>query len=114
RFKAIARALEMLPVKQAIVDGEACIVLPNGVTSFQDLQNHLRGQAAGTLRYFAFDLPYLDGYDLTRVPLVERKRMLAQLLASLHDDEGTVVYSDHVTGHGQQMSTKACEMQLEG
>jgi bifunctional non-homologous end joining protein LigD len=31
--------------------------------------------------YYAFDLMYLDGYDLRATPLVIRKEALAQLLA---------------------------------
>jgi bifunctional non-homologous end joining protein LigD len=41
--------------------------------------------------YYVFDLLYLDGYDLRRVALEQRKEVLAQIT----DSSGFVRYSDH-------------------
>ena len=52
----------------------------DGRTSFQALQNALTTDHTAKLHYFVFDLPYLNGYDLRHVPLVERKRCSSRVL----------------------------------
>jgi bifunctional non-homologous end joining protein LigD len=110
-FPSLAAALEALPVSQALVDGEVAVLLPDGRTSFQALQNALSARAQGDLVYFAFDLPYLEGYDLTRARLEDRKAALAALLAGAG---AAVRYSSHVVGSGDAFFEKACGMRLEG
>ena len=110
-FPSLAAALGALPASQALIDGEVAVLLPDGTTSFQALQNALSARAQGELVYFAFDLPHLDGYDLTRARLEDRKAALQALLASA----GTAVrYSAHVVGSGQEFFDNACRMRLEG
>ena len=53
-----------LPGAGAILDGEVVVLEPDGTTSFQALQNALAENRQDDLVYFAFDLLYLDGYDL--------------------------------------------------
>jgi bifunctional non-homologous end joining protein LigD len=60
--------------------------------------------------YYAFDLLYLDGYDLRRVALVDRKRVLREILA----DGEIVRYSDHFAGHGLALFDAAKQKGLEG
>src|SRR5205814_4353272 len=60
--------------------------------------------------YYAFDLLYADGYDLTRVDLEKRK----QLLKSLLDTSELVRCSDHVAGQGEDLYLAAREQRLEG
>ena len=59
----------------AYLDGELCGVRPDGVTSFELMQ-----QGGEGLTYFAFDLLELDGDDIARLPPLERKKQLAALL----------------------------------
>ena len=60
----------------------------------------LPAHSPGPIVYCLFDLMYLNGYDLRRTPLVERKRVLASLLAG--GRAGDVLrYSDHLAGQGQ-------------
>src|SRR6185503_7812822 len=80
-------------------------------SSFQRLQNALSSENTGNLHYFVFDLPYLDGYDLRQVPLVERKRLLEQLLGSA---SGEVRYNSHFLGSGDRFYAQACQLNLEG
>jgi bifunctional non-homologous end joining protein LigD len=54
-------------------------VRPDGTTSFSALQGH--GDTPAELVYFAFDLLHLDGEDLMRLPLLERKARLETLLS---------------------------------
>jgi bifunctional non-homologous end joining protein LigD len=111
QFPSVAAAVHALPVTQAMIDGEVAVLLPNGTTSFQALQNALGQQDQGELVYFAFDLPHLDGYDLTRASLEDRKAALGGLLAGA---TGVVRYSAHVVGSGDEFFANACKLSLEG
>ena len=107
----IVDAVGRLPVESAWLDGELTVVLPNGHTSFQALQNALSDPNAGALTYFVFDLPYLNSYDLRGAALIERKRLLEQILGS---GQGPLRYSQHVQGSGQEFFAQACKLGLEG
>ena len=72
RFPAIASALEGLPCKDALVDGEVAFVLPSGVTDFTSLQEHI-DTPHQAIRYFLFDLIEVDGEDWRKKPLETRK-----------------------------------------
>ena len=80
RLRAQAKQLETLPVKQAILDGELVALDAGGASSFRDLQDALSRKQTAQLSYQVFDLVYLDGYDLSALPLIERKQALQQLL----------------------------------
>lgn len=82
-----------------------------GRTSFQKLQQSMGKGGAGFV-FEVFDLIYLDGFDLTRVPLRDRKRLLESLIDS--GKEATLRYSDHQEGNGAIFFKKACEFGLEG
>jgi hypothetical protein len=49
------------------------------------------------LLYYAFDLLYLDGFDLRLAPVIERKRVLAELLGKAC---GPILYSEHFEEDG--------------
>ncbi len=113
-FPTVVRALESVSAADTVLDGEVAVIRPNGRTSFQDLQNILSGVArGGTLRYFVFDLLYLEGEDWTAQPLLARKRRLATLLETLPADS-PLQYSDHFLGNGRQVFEQACRLGLEG
>src|SRR5262249_45061672 len=113
RLPGIARAAARLGAQSAMLDGEVAVVMPNGVTSFNALQNALGGNGGDEPVYFVFDLLYLDGHDLPQVPLVERKEALRALLESGNAGP-TLRYSDHVVGSGEAFLRQACRMSLEG
>ncbi|HEX9671573.1 MAG TPA: DNA ligase D, partial [Thermoanaerobaculia bacterium] len=108
-----ARAAAALPVRQAFLDGEVVVLQPDGTTSFQALQNAIKDRRGGDLVFFAFDLLHLDGWDLRGAPLVERKRVLEELLAAA-EDGGPLRFSAHVAGRGEEFYRSACGHQLEG
>lgn len=112
RFPRLAEAAGALPCDEAVLDGEAAVLNAYGVSEFQALQNALRRRHAN-VHYFAFDLLYIDGYDLTHAPLRARKEALAGLLAAV-PEAGPIRYSDHVEGHGAEFLQRACAMGLEG
>ena len=114
QFPGVARDVERLPVARAVLDGEVAVVLPDGTTSFQALQNALGGGGPGELAYFAFDLLHLEGHDLTGAALEERKQVLARLLKAVPAGAGTLRLSDHVAGEGEAFFASACRLGLEG
>ncbi|HEV2851578.1 MAG TPA: DNA ligase D [Thermoanaerobaculia bacterium] len=111
RFTPIAREAAKLPVREAILDGEAVVLEPNGTTSFQALQNALSENRHDDLVYFAFDLLYLDGYDLRGATLADRKEALTRLLEGR---DGAVRLGDHISGDGTEFYRHACNFALEG
>ncbi len=72
KYPIIAAAFAQLKVSTAYIDGELCGVRPDGVTSFEIMQQ-VSDSGGGHLTYFAFDLLHLNGEDVARWPLVERK-----------------------------------------
>ncbi len=112
KFPNLSKALKALPATAAILDGEVVVVDKAGRSSFQKLQQSMKGGAA-TFVFQIFDLIYLDGYNLTRVLLRERKALLEELLAGVNA-KGPLRYSDHVVGNGAQFFEQACEYGLEG
>lgn len=63
----------------AIVDGEIVVVNENGIADFGALQNW-RSDADGKLLYYVFDILWYNGYELTKMPLTDRKEILKQLV----------------------------------
>jgi bifunctional non-homologous end joining protein LigD len=81
RFAKIAADAWHLNVKSAIIDGEVIVPAADGVSDFSVLQNELRGKST-KLVLCAFDLLYLNGYDMRKAPLFERKAALRAVIAS--------------------------------
>lgn len=115
RLRTLARQLDALPVEQAVLDGELVALGADGTSSFRELQDALSRKQTGPLIYQLFDLLYLNGHDLSAMPLIERKQALAQLLrAAAYKPDGAVRYSDHVQGQGPDFFEQACALGLEG
>lgn len=112
-FPAIATAIAALPASRLVLDGEVCAVLPDGRTSFQALQQALRGDGHA-LVYYAFDLLAIDEDDLRPRPLEERKQRLRDLLVRTGERERRLRYSEHVIGGGPRVYAGACARGLEG
>ena len=110
RFPGIAEGALQLPCDSAILDGEAVVLDRRGLSDFQRLQKAI---AAGDERivFVAFDLLYLDGYDLRDVPLERRKALLERLLDK---PPPAIRYGEHVQGPGPEFLREACRLGLEG
>ena len=111
RFQPIADALAALSAKDVILDGEAVVADSRGMPDFGLLHADLAAGRQDRLLYYAFDLLYLDGFDLRGAPLVERKRLLLELLP---DTSERILFAEHLEGNGPQVEERACAMGLEG
>jgi bifunctional non-homologous end joining protein LigD len=80
RFKKIANEAFLISANSAIINGEVVVPAADGTTDFSVLQNQLRGKF-DKIVMVAFDLLYLNGYDLRKLPLVDRKAHLKKLIA---------------------------------
>ena len=109
-FPDVADAVGRLRLDDALIDGEAAIVLPDGRTSFQAMQN--AGANRGTLVYFVFDLLRLNGQSLETLPLEERKARLKKLVGA--KKTGRIRFSEHIDGNGEAFFEHACRAGLEG
>ncbi|MBV8165296.1 MAG: DNA ligase D [Alphaproteobacteria bacterium] len=113
KFPELAAVLAELPVNEAVIDGEVAHIDADGVSRFGHLQDDLSTGKTAALAYMAFDLPYLDGWDLRNAPLEARKALLQALLAD--DPLGpTVHYTDHFVGQGADFFQAADAHGLEG
>lgn len=112
-FRTIADELATLPVRSAMIDGEVVVQLETGRTDFQTLQNDLGSGRKDRLLYYVFDLLYLDGYDLTAVPIEERKAALRRVVGPLAGN-ARVRFAEDVGGQGPTFYDQACKYGLEG
>lgn len=112
RMPSLVRAAAELGFRDALLDGEVCVLERDGTTNFQRLQNSLNAGADDTVVYYAFDLLHFAGKDLRAVPLLERKRALSALLSAAKSPQ--IRYSDHVVGRGPDFFREASERGLEG
>ena len=100
QFAAIVPPLTRITKGSALIDGELCAFDAKGRTDFSTLKDHLAN--GGPLTFFAFDLLELDGKDLTKLKLIDRKARLEQLLGKI-EGSSLVQFSAHVTGNGQKV-----------
>src|SRR5262245_1844773 len=111
-FPDVADAVDHLGLDDALIDGEVAVVLPDGRTSFQALQNTAGGGNRGTLVYFVFDLLRVNDENLESRPLEERKALLKRLVGS--GSTGRIRFSEHIEGNGAAFFSEACRAGLEG
>jgi len=112
KFPHLGKAIKEFPASAAILDGEVVAVDSKGRASFQKLQQAMKTGDAGFI-FHVFDLIYLDGYNLARTPLLERKSLLESLFASV-PAKSPLRYSDHVEGNGAKFFKQACDYGIEG
>ena len=91
RCSGIAQAARDLGAATMILDGEAVVLDDQGRSDFGALQNALGGRGgkrnAAAVIFYAFDLLYLDGHDITRMDQAERRALLDDVLA---DSDGNI------------------------
>jgi bifunctional non-homologous end joining protein LigD len=119
RYPEVVTALRALPSKRFVLDGEVIALDEGGRPSFQRLQNrmHLTAptdveRARGNVPVSAvfFDALALEGRDLRKLPLAERKALLALTVPP----RGVIRFGDHVAEQGEAFYEAASEQRLEG
>ena len=104
---------------QAIVDGEIAALDVRGRPSFEQLQQRINVAEPSVIArlarshpvvFFGFDLLYLDGRDLRATPLLERKKLLKEVL----EQNDLVRYSEHFVSNGPELLEAAKQQGLEG
>jgi bifunctional non-homologous end joining protein LigD len=111
RLPEIVQAVEALGLDSARLDGELIAVDAQGRSDFNALQKTLAGEAQAPLVYMLFDMPFLQGYDLSRTALADRKALLERVLAHAPSHLG---YSGHNLGDGDAVFAMAMKEKLEG
>lgn len=107
RFSDLAGAIARgMPEGGAVIDGEICHLNEHGEPQFYDLMRR------GATHFCAFDLLWVDGEDLRRQQLVERKRRLRELVKK--DDASPIRYVDHIEADGVPFYRLVCERDMEG
>jgi len=119
QFSELHDLPQFIKAETAVLDGEIVVLDEQGRSSFSLMQqrtgfrSHGRrvpGQSGLPLAYYVFDLIYLDGYDLRRVSLEERKQVLAQIVSA----NEVIRYSEHFLEHGNALFEAAKKQGLEG
>jgi bifunctional non-homologous end joining protein LigD len=106
-FGSLAGALgREVKVDMAILDGELAVPDEHGRSVFASIMKRRKD-----VRYYAFDLLWLNGKDLRGLPLVARKEALKHILPT---SSPHVLYMDHMRGNGTQLYRLACRLDLEG
>ncbi len=119
RYPEFANFGKMFLAGEIVVDGEIVVLDEQGVSRFQLLQGRMgltgaaeiaRAREALPARYYIFDILYLDGRDLTGLPLSLRKEILMQVFMP-HKYLGL---SEWIQGDGKAFFGAARELGLEG
>ena len=108
RFPAIVEAAKGLRLQSFMIDGEAVICRPDGVSDFDALR---MGRRAHEVTLAAFDLIELEADDLRKEPLFNRKQRLARVLRRGPE---AIIYNEHFTLDGSTVFEHACRLGLEG
>jgi ATP-dependent DNA ligase len=108
RFPRIVEAVKTLSVQSCFIDGEAIVVDANGLAVFELLRSCRYNHVA---MLCAFDLIELDGKNLRRTPIEERKYALANLLYRDHDG---IAFNKHYVCDGAVVYKHVCDLGCEG
>jgi bifunctional non-homologous end joining protein LigD len=95
-----------LDAGSAVLDGEIVYLDRDGRPEFTSLMRR-----RSPPHFYAFDILWLDGRDLRRLPLVERKQTLRRVVPA---PPACLLYADHMEGNGTGLFRAVCEMDLEG
>jgi bifunctional non-homologous end joining protein LigD len=119
QYAELASLPDQLKAATAVLDGEIVALDEEGRSSFNLMQQRA-GFSSPAKRsaprpeipvlYYAFDVLYLDGFDLRKLPLEQRKATLASLIKP----DGILRYSDHFGGQGIALFEAAKQKGLEG
>ena len=119
QFPELKELAASIKARTAVLDGEVVALDDEGRPSFSLMQqrtgfrsgkHRLPGRKDLPILYYVFDLLYLDGYDLRRSTLEDRKAALQKIVTA----SDTVRFSDHYPGQGIALFEVAKQKGLEG
>jgi bifunctional non-homologous end joining protein LigD len=108
RFPLAVDAVSRLPAHSFLLDGEAIVTNERGLAVFDLIRHQRHGKDAVLI---AFDLIELEGEDLRRTPIEQRKRKLAKLVRGPHPG---IVLNEVFEGVGDILFEHACKLGCEG
>ncbi|WP_424495279.1 DNA ligase D [Salinimicrobium sp. GXAS 041] len=108
KFASIYENLKSIP-HDVILDGEIVALNEDGLPNFQSLQNY-QTNPVGELRYYVFDLLFLNGHNIMHLPLLERKSLIEDVI----EDVPQVYYCDHIDTMGKSFYEKTVDAGMEG
>ncbi len=104
---------ELKKIKQnVVIDGEIVVEDKKGKDDFQMLQHYENEQVKVNIKYYVFDLLYMDGYELFHLSLIKRKELLKKLLAPYQSK--LLIYHDHTGEKGSELLKIASKNNWEG
>ncbi len=112
KLKTVAAEIRTLGIDSAWLDGEVVVLDENGVPDFNRLQNAFDDEGTSEVVYFLFDLPFLGGLDLRKVPLLGRRAVLKDLVTK--GESGRVRFSEAIDAVPERLLDAACQLGLEG
>jgi bifunctional non-homologous end joining protein LigD len=107
KFPALVKDLETIE-HECILDGELVVLNKDGVSQFGELQQY--PNTTGVLRFYVFDMLYLNGHSMLELPLIDRKSLIPDLVEGLDITH----YCDHIEAMGTALYQKAKEVGMEG
>ena len=108
RFPLVTAAIEELPVKSCVIDGEAIVCDDSGLAVFDLIRGHGTNARAVLC---AFDLLEVNGEDIRAEPIEDRRRRLAGLLRLPHEG---IALNEQFKGDGAMIYKHACALDCEG
>ena len=113
KFPSLVSAAWKLEARKFVLDGEVAVPDANGIPDFAALVSAIHAGDTGAFVYYAFDILYIDGFDLRKATLTDRKRVLAELIAA-QKKGSPITLSEHVGGDGEALWRDGCKINLEG
>ncbi|MHC4818607.1 MAG: DNA polymerase ligase N-terminal domain-containing protein, partial [Planctomycetota bacterium] len=118
-YPEVMRTMRRLPYADLVLDAEIVVLDEEGKPDFQRLQKRAqlsrpteieRAAVERPVVAYVFDLLAAEGYDLRPLPLLQRKELLRRILPP----QGTLRYTDHIEGRGEELFAQVKTMGLEG
>lgn len=112
RYRLVLDAAQSLPGGPALIDGEMIVQGEAGLSDFHAVRRTITSHPE-RLVFYAFDLMMVDGQDIRREPLIDRRARLHDLVGE-HDPTFRIQFSDHIVGNGPAFYHQAEQLGLEG
>ncbi len=111
RFVEIVDAVKKLPVQECVIDGEIVALDEKGRSSFQLLQAHEMEGGKAPICFYVFDLLQLESRSLIKLPLTQRKEILAQVCGNAGDP---IRFSGEIGSDASKLLAEVKRRRLEG